>query len=81
MNISIRVTGGTDKTVRLEVFVNDERSGELQMDRVSFTRFSERLLGGSYTIEDKSQEVHQEAQIRNIQIKDIPPKKISHVTS
>ena len=50
MNIDIEITvlGGTDKTIRSQLYVSGEIAGELQMSREDFTKIAERLFDGGY---------------------------------
>jgi hypothetical protein len=53
---TLKVIGSSDKTVRFQVFDGSENTGELQMQRESFTKFLERMFGESYTI--SNEEIH-----------------------
>lgn len=50
MQVSISVVGGTNKLVRSNLFINSEMVGSLSMGREDFTRFSELLMSGEYTM-------------------------------
>lgn len=54
MNIIINVTGGTHKTTRFKMVINEESVGELQIDRANFTKFCDLLYEGKYAVTGNS---------------------------
>lgn len=50
MIIEFEVTGGTHKTVKSTLHVNDAITGELQMNREDFTKFCDLVYQSRYII-------------------------------
>ena len=50
IDIQIVVLGGTDRTIRCNLVVSGQVAGELQVSREDFTKLSERLFDGGYTL-------------------------------
>ena len=50
MNIKLITMGGTDKTIRFEMVINDISCGELQMERDVFTKIADKLFDNKFVV-------------------------------